>query len=75
MTELEEAELTDGRGHARSAHRTLQSYAGYAKRTKKRMLAAAHKRHAYRLANETTKAAANETATSCQNKGAKVLSE
>jgi hypothetical protein len=39
MTELEEAELTDGQGRALSAHRTQQSYAGYAKRTAKRMLA------------------------------------
>jgi len=40
MTELEEAELTDGQGRALSAHRTQQSYAGYAKRTEKRMLSA-----------------------------------
>ena len=43
MTELEEAELTDGQGRALSAHRTQQSYAGYAKRTAKRMLAATRK--------------------------------
>jgi hypothetical protein len=30
MTELEEAELTDGQGRALSAHRTQQSYIGYA---------------------------------------------
>lgn len=71
MTELEEAELTDGQGRALSAHRTQQSYAGYAKRTQKRMLAATHKRHAHRIANEASTAAANETATSCQNKGKK----
>jgi hypothetical protein len=31
MTELEEAELTEGQGRALSAHRTRESYAGYAK--------------------------------------------
>jgi hypothetical protein len=38
MTELEEAELTEGQGRALSAHKTSQAYAGYAKRTEKRML-------------------------------------
>ena len=38
MTELEEAELTDGQGRALSTHKTQQSYEGYAKRTAKRML-------------------------------------
>jgi hypothetical protein len=33
MTELEEAELTEGQGRALLAHRTKESYAGYAKRT------------------------------------------
>jgi len=43
MTELEEAELTDGEGRARSA----QSSKAYdAKRTQKRALAATRKRHA-----------------------------
>jgi hypothetical protein len=51
MTELEEAELTDGQGRALSAHRSQQSYEGYAKRTMKRALAATRKRHAHRLAN------------------------
>jgi hypothetical protein len=37
MTELEEAELTDGQGRALSAHRTRESYAGYAKRTAPRI--------------------------------------
>ena len=32
MTELEEAELTDGQGRALSAHKSQQSYEGYAKR-------------------------------------------
>lgn len=49
MTELEEAELTEGQGRALSAHRTSQAYAGYAKRTEKRMLAATRKRFAHRL--------------------------
>ena len=35
MTELEEAEMTDGQGRALSAHRTKESYIGYAKRTEK----------------------------------------
>ncbi len=52
MTELEEAELTDGQGRALSAHRSQQSYEGYAKRTMKRALAATRKRHAHQLANE-----------------------
>jgi hypothetical protein len=64
MTELEEAELTDSQGRALSAHRTQQSYAGYAKRTEKRMLSATRKRHAHRLAEE---AVANEMATDVQN--------
>jgi hypothetical protein len=34
MTELEEAELTDDQGRALSAHRTQQSYEGYAKRNR-----------------------------------------
>ena len=51
MTELEEAELTDGQGRALSAHKSQQSYEGYAKRTMKRALAATSKRHAHRLAN------------------------
>jgi hypothetical protein len=63
MTELEEAELTDGQGRALSTHKTQQSYEGYAKRTEKRMLSATMKRHAHRVAE----AAVNETATSVQN--------
>jgi hypothetical protein len=52
MTELEEAELTDGQGRALSAHKSQESYEGYAKRTMKRALAATRKRHAHLLANE-----------------------
>ena len=68
MTELEEAELTDGQGRALSTHRTQQSYEGYAKRTAKRMLSATRKRHAHRLAETAAiEAAENETATSVRN--------
>ena len=65
MTELEEAELTDGQGRALSTHKTQQSYEGYAKRTAKRMLSATRKRHAHRLAE----AGVNETETSVRNDG------
>jgi hypothetical protein len=51
MTELEEAELTDGQGRALSAHRS-KAYEGYAKRTEKRALAATRKRHAHRVSTE-----------------------
>jgi hypothetical protein len=46
MTELEEAELTDGQGRALSAH-SSKAYDGYAKRTEKRALAATRKRFLY----------------------------
>lgn len=49
MTELEEAELTDGQGRALSAHKST-AYEGYAKRTERRALAATRKRHAHLLA-------------------------
>jgi hypothetical protein len=67
MTELEEAELTEGQGRALSAHRTQQSYAGYAKRTEARMLAATRKRHAHRLANETATSVQNAAGDTVQN--------
>jgi hypothetical protein len=51
MTELEEAGLTEGQGRALSAHRTPESYHGYAKRTLERALAATRKRRAHVLAN------------------------
>lgn len=66
MTELEEAELTDGQGRALSAHKS-KAYEGYAKRTEKRALAATRKRHAYRLAalaESDQESAANEARTS-----------
>jgi integrase len=67
MTELEEAELTEGQGRALSAHRTQQSYAGYAKRTESRMLSATRKRHAHRLANEKATDVQNEQLKTVQN--------
>jgi hypothetical protein len=67
LTELEEAELTDGQGRALSAHKSQQSYEGYAKRTMRRALAATRKRHAHRLANNV--------GTEFQNDGQKSLSE
>jgi hypothetical protein len=51
MTELEEAELTDGQGRVLSGHKTTQSYSGYAKRTLRRALPATRRRYAHRLAN------------------------
>ena len=50
MTELEEAELTDGQGRALSAHKS-RAYEGYAKRTMERAIAATRKRHAHRIAS------------------------
>jgi integrase len=67
MTELEEAELTEGQGRALSAHRTQQAYAGYAKRTEVRILAATRKRHAHRLVNETATSVQNEAGDAVQN--------
>jgi site-specific recombinase XerC len=52
MTELEEAELTDGQGRALSGHKTAQAYRGYAKETMIRALAATRKRHAHLLAQK-----------------------
>lgn len=67
MTELEEAELTDGQGRALSAHKTKESYAGYAKRTAPRMLAATRKRHAHALANQAATSIQNGQETVIQN--------
>jgi hypothetical protein len=50
MTELEEAELTEGQGGALLGHRTAQAYRGYAKKTMQRALAATRKRRAHLLA-------------------------
>jgi hypothetical protein len=67
VTELEEAELTDGQGRALSAHKTQESYVRYAKRTEKRMLSATRKRHAHLLANKLVEERENETSTSVRN--------
>jgi hypothetical protein len=64
LTELEEAELTDGQGRALSTHKTQKAYEGYAKRTAKRMLSATRKRYAHRIVNERVE---NEAATNVQN--------
>jgi hypothetical protein len=69
MTELEEAELTEGRGRALSAHRTRESYAGYAKRTEARMLSGTRKRHAHMLANQMATDVQNAGADAVQNTG------
>jgi hypothetical protein len=71
MTELEEAELTDGQGRALSAHRSQQSYEGYAKRTIERALPATRKRHAHRLANEQRTFIQNDAVSGLQNEGNK----
>jgi hypothetical protein len=63
MTELEEAELTDGQGRALSAHKS-RAYEGYAKRTMERALAATRKRHAHRIA-----ASSNVQGTEFRNEG------
>jgi len=67
MTEIEEAELTEGQGRALSAHRTRESYAGYAKRTAPRMLSATRKRHAHWLANQSATSVQNEAGSLIQN--------
>ncbi len=67
MTELEEAELTDGQGRALSAHRSQQAYEGYAKRTMGRALSATRKRHAHRLANAAGTNIQNEPQNHIQN--------
>jgi hypothetical protein len=66
MTELEEAELTDGQGRALSAHKS-RAYEGYAKRTMERALAATRKRHAHRLANASGTDVQNEPLNRVQN--------
>ena len=67
MTELEEAELTDGQGRALSGHKTAQVYRGYAKETLDRAMAATRKRHAHRLANVTGTFVQNDGRSSVQN--------
>jgi hypothetical protein len=70
MTELEEAELTEGQGRALSAHRTKESYAGYAKRTASRMLSATRKRHAHWLVNQSATSVQNKPVEAVQNEKA-----
>jgi hypothetical protein len=70
MTELEEAELTDGQGRALSAHKSQQAYEGYAKRTMERALSATRKRHAHRLANAAGTNIQNELRNDIQNASA-----
>jgi hypothetical protein len=67
MTELEEAELTDGQGRALSAHRTKESYA---KLTEARMLSATRKRHAHALANQMATNVQNTESEDVQNETA-----
>jgi hypothetical protein len=67
MTELEEAELTDGQGRALSGHRTKRAYEGYAKRTLERALPATRKRYAHALANAQGTSVQNATRFAVQN--------
>jgi hypothetical protein len=60
MTELEEAELTEGQGRALSGHKTAQAYRGYAKETIQRTLAATRKRHAHLLAQRQLEQSSTE---------------
>jgi hypothetical protein len=73
MTELEEAELTDGQGRALSAHKSQQAYEGYAKRTMERALSATRKRHAHRLANAAGTNIQNEGQNYIQNADAEKM--
>jgi hypothetical protein len=67
MTELEEAELTDGQGRALSGHRTKLAYEGYAKRTLERALPATRKRYAHAIANVQSTSIQNEPRAGVQN--------
>jgi hypothetical protein len=67
MTELEEAELTDGQGRALSGHRTKPAYEGYAKRTLERALPATRKRYAHALANAQGTSVQNALGFAVQN--------
>jgi hypothetical protein len=75
MTELEEAELTDGQGRALSGHRTQAACAGYAKRTLVRALPATRKRYAHMKAAPAPLAldATNTTGTGVQNDAQKIV--
>lgn len=65
MTELEEAELTEGQGKALSTHRT-KAYGVYAKETEKRVLGATMKRFGH---SERPKNEAESTAKKLAKKG------
>ncbi len=67
MTELEEAELTDGQGRALSGHRTQRAYEGYAKRSLERALPATLKRRAYALRNAQGTSIQNDADVGVQN--------
>jgi hypothetical protein len=67
MTELEEAELTDGQGRALSGHRTKRAYEGYAKRTLERALPATRKRYAHAIANVQSTSVQNAPRVGVQN--------
>lgn len=67
MTELEEAELTDGQGRALSGHKTAQAYRGYAKETMQRALAATRKRHVHLLAQKQVEVQNADTAAAVQD--------
>src|SRR3981189_899757 len=67
MTELEEAELTDGQGRALSAHKSQQAYQGDAKRTMGRALSATRKRHAHRVTNAAGTDIQNDLRNDIQN--------
>jgi hypothetical protein len=71
MTELEEAELTDGQGRALLGYRTQAAYAGYAKRTLACALPATRKRYAHMIAaaNAAGTAVQNEARSAVQNDG------
>src|SRR5262249_28767812 len=66
---LEEAELTDGQGHALSAHKSQQAYEGYAKRTLKRALAATRNPHAHTQAHAAKTNIQNERQNHIQTAG------
>jgi hypothetical protein len=70
MTELEQAELTDGQGRALSGHRTQQAYMGYAKQSLERALPATRKRYAHALANAQGTSVQNATQSGVQNETA-----
>jgi hypothetical protein len=67
MTELEQAELTDGQGRALSGHRTQRAYEGYAKRSLERALPATRKRYAHALANAQSTSVQNAADSGVQN--------